>query len=1229
MCRQFLRWLVVSGAALLVGAGGPSSAKPAVDLLQTGSTLEGEFPPGSAAEAGREFSIEPEAKGLLVIQARSVDLDLSLQLFKVVSKRERTLVIAADEGGLFTDPQLTFTAEAGARYRLLVRANSGALGGRFSLQLGTGPITELKPEERQTQEAKYLEEVISRAEARQDSLRLAAALTRKGSFFIGNRTPDQGRALLERALAIYEKVSGPDAPPIITPLRYLTELELSAGAYPKSRALIQRLLRLVERHHGPSSLEIAEVFQLAASIEFATGAFPEALAFSNKELVIRRAQQGPNHPDTVEALSSVGGAQRGIGNLAEARTHLQEALALAEANPEFPPLRLTPVLNNLAVVLKDLGQFAQARPYYEKALAIREKNLAPDHLQVAISLNNLANLFRVLGMPQEARPLFERALKIRETKLPADHTLVAQSLNNLAGLLMNMGAFKESKALYERALKIRETKFGPDHPQVASIQHSLGDLNATQGDFEKAVPYYEKALSIRLAEVQKHPGTETPDLALTLTNLCRTRALLGKPDLGLPLCRQALEIAEKKMGSDSPFSAVVIDNMARSLIEQGEMASAKPLILRALDIRQRKLGPTHIAVAQSLRALALVEWGDREILRAADFALASDAIGRDQARIQLRSMAESEALAGSPYLDRSIAVFLSLVALHPDQPADILRRGFEAFSSGRSLVLEERSFRHAAGGPSAAPEIREKYLAFQRANQRLSNLAMRGPQEESAESYQKMVREAREQSGLAERELASLRPQLGQTIDGATISYPAILAALPPKSALVSFAVFRQNRPLGLPPSKKNAEGGPESAFLAFVITPGASAPRIVSLGPSGPIEAAITRWREEILAEASSKRPVAEALSRYRRAAGDLRKSIWDPLQPLLAGIEQVFLVPDAALATVSFPTLTRPDGRFLLESGPLIHILEHERDILQLNAAPPAGSGRLLALGGADFDDATLYSALTPRTDLETGKIAPAAALRAPAADCDWSHLKFEPLPGSTEEVAGIMEIWKERYKDAAGGTAVTALLGHAANETTLKAAAPGTEVLHLATHAFVLGPDCRETEPGRRGMGGLAVVGSPDGNPLLNDTDPMLHSGLALAGANHHKDALGEEDDGILTSAEAAMIDLEGVRWVVLSACDSGRGALRAGEGVLGLRRAFRVAGARTVIMSLWPVEDRAARDWMVALYRKGLDGRLRTAAAVREASRTVLTDRRRRGLSIHPFYWGAFIAAGDPR
>jgi len=184
----------------------------------------------------------------------------------------------------------------------------------------------------------------------------------------------------------------------------------------------------------------------------------------------------------------------------------------------------------------------------------------------------------------------------------------------------------------------------------------------------------------------------------------------------------------------------------------------------------------------------------------------------------------------------------------------------------------------------------------------------------------------------------------------------------------------------------------------------------------------------------------------------------------------------------------------------------------------------------------------------------------------------------------------------------------------------------VLHLATHGFFLGGSCPSILDSARGVGKVVMGGSEPAAEVTAE-NPLVLSGLALAGSNNRDAAGPNEEDGVLTAEEIAALDLSGAEWVVLSACDTGLGEIKAGEGVFGLRRAFQVAGVRTVIMSLWSVDDESARRWMRTLYEARLVKKLGTDEAVREASLAVLNDRRAKKLSTSPFYWGAFVAAGD--
>jgi CHAT domain-containing protein len=218
--------------------------------------------------------------------------------------------------------------------------------------------------------------------------------------------------------------------------------------------------------------------------------------------------------------------------------------------------------------------------------------------------------------------------------------------------------------------------------------------------------------------------------------------------------------------------------------------------------------------------------------------------------------------------------------------------------------------------------------------------------------------------------------------------------------------------------------------------------------------------------------------------------------------------------------------------------------------------------------------------------------------------SSLRFPPLPASMREVRDIGALWNR-----ADAGQVLERTGDSATEFEFARNAPGRRVLHIAAHAFSIGDGCEGSV-----LGGAAE-------------NPLLLSGIAFAGANRRQS--DPNHDGIVTAEEIAAMDLSGVEWAVLSACETGLGKVMAGEGVFGLRRAFQVAGARTVITSLWAVDDAATEQWMVELYRNRFAAHKNTSESVRAASLTILARRRAAGLSTHPFYWSGFIAVGDWR
>jgi CHAT domain-containing protein len=303
--------------------------------------------------------------------------------------------------------------------------------------------------------------------------------------------------------------------------------------------------------------------------------------------------------------------------------------------------------------------------------------------------------------------------------------------------------------------------------------------------------------------------------------------------------------------------------------------------------------------------------------------------------------------------------------------------------------------------------------------------------------------------------------------------------------------------------------------------------------------------------------------------AAAALYRRLFAPFESTLAAAKTVYLAPDGLLHLIPYSRLKLADGRSL-EQRQEVHVLETGRDLLRPDPDKPARG--LLALGGIDFG-AAATAAETPDSAYVVAAGSPdlpAAVTRAAA-----SFGGFGPLKASGEEATRLKE-WYRRYRK---DEPAEAWLGADAGEARLKALTLPPRVLHLATHGFYL--------PGE----------SPE---------PMLLSGVALAGAN--RALAGEGDDGILFALEAQGLNLDGSELVVLSACDTAKGSLDYSEGVYGLVRALRTAGARNVLVTLWPVNDGEARDFMVAFYRTWLSqaGRSDPGKALRQTRLAYVTN-----------------------
>jgi CHAT domain-containing protein/predicted negative regulator of RcsB-dependent stress response len=1049
-----------------------------------------------------------------------------------------------------------------------------------------------------------------------DALDLPRSLRNLGDVLVAAGEYQNAIPLFRRALAIRENARGKNDVSVAESLDDLAYVLLLIQRYEEARQTLDRALATQEPLLDASHQSIARTLERFGLLFHKQASYAAARPVLERALTIRESA-GPGNPDLPETLYLYGDQFWFEGNFPTARDFYVRAAGAAETTCGEGHPRLAVYLRNVAAALAVIGDLSGAITTGERGLRIAVAQLGADDPEVAMTLNGLGIRKKSLGNYAEARELYERALAIATRRFGRDHDLVATLVHNLAVLSAEIGDFAEAKRQEDRAVAIWERVFEPGHPFVATAVTTLADALSDQGRYVEARALYERALAIREQKLQ--PGHR--DLASTQMDVARTLFRLGEVRRAMDLSERALASLERRDIPDDLTLARAAVTRADLELASGDSVSARAHYERGLAIRERILGKSNPLVAEARSGLgaALARLGDNH--DAFEQALQAEAIGRTHLTLTLRYLSERQSLGYAAKRPKALDLALSLTA-----PADQEAGGrvFDALIRSRALVLDEMAARRRVSTDASRPDVAPLWAALASTRQRLANLVVRGPSEQRPQQYVAIVEEARHEKELAERALAGKSAAFNTELAQADVGLDKVRAALPPDSALVSFIRYDRTLANQTPPPDAGstrsigAVRSPRAvpSYLAFVMRR-EGPPSVIELDRADIVDGLVARWRDEVVSgpfRLDMSPRAAEAS--YRTAAMRLRRKVWDSIASQLTGIARVFVVPDGSLNVVALDALPVDRTKYVIDEGRIIHYLSAERDLVSAAAPFKAGRG-LLAVGGPAFGDSRLAARPSSRSATVTS-----SDFRGLRSSCGtFKTLDFDPLPASRLEADQVVRLW------AAEGEPAQVLSGRDATERLFKQRAPGSRVLHVATHGFFLG-DCPSALDGTRPAGGQASRGQ--GQRLAGvGENPLLLSGLALAGANRRAAAAPGEEDGILTAEEVAALNLEGVEWAVLSACDTGLGEIKAGEGVLGLRRAFQIAGARTVIMSLWSIDDEAAQAWMRALYKARFSRRFSTADAMHDAGLTVLRARRARGYSTHPFYWAGFVAAGDWR
>jgi CHAT domain-containing protein/tetratricopeptide (TPR) repeat protein len=1010
-------------------------------------------------------------------------------------------------------------------------------------------------------------------------------------------------AIWQKILLIVEGHFGPYHPNVALSLNNLAEPLRAQGKYAEAEPHFRRALEINEKSLGSDHVDVATSLINLAGLLRERGDYKAAIPLARRSLVIRVKALGPDHPDTASGLNALAAILDEQGNYEEALRLYRIALAIREKNLGSDHPDVATSLNNLAGALREQGKYGAAEPLSRRALAIREKRLGSDHPEVATSLNNLAGVLSGQGQYGAAELLHRRALSIREKTFGLDHPEVASSLDNLAGVLIDQGKYGAAQSLSRQALAITEKSLGQEHLGVAVRLNNLAGLLSLQGQYSAAEVFHRRALAIH----EKNLGSDHPDVATSLNNLAAVLRDQGQYTAAESLQRRVLIINEKTLGSDHPVLATSLNNLAGLLSLQGQYSAAELLHRRALAIRELNFGPDHSEVAISLNNLAGVLRDQEKYIEAESFqrrvlAIQIKELGQEHITVaaSLGNLAgllnlQGQYNIGIPTLRKSLALesswLIRELPLLPDQArsAQLRKLGYawettfgliSHYPPASQLALEARLNRQGL-----LPEIekRQTFLLNTPGVDRAMVAKLQGLTQELASISLSADRRAAlsEQRDKLQAELYRQIPDLQIQL----VTTAEVAKALPADGVLVEFQRFQPFD--GRKP--KNQRWG-EAHYIALVLKPDGSI-SAVPLGPASTIDAQAHKG----LSTSAQGQSDAEA------SWAQLSNQVLKPLLPQLSGSRQWFFSPDGELNRVPFAALPAPQETSKpLAQAVQLRLLTTGRELVRLQQPAPSGSAALV-VANPNYDRVSASGASAPPPD--------ASLVVVQRRSAQLGSSKWKPLPGSEREGQQVAHLLSSRL--ISGPTATTTELLRQ----------QGPRVLHIATHGFFV-PD--QTSPTTDPLG--EVQQKAPQLQALRAEDLQLRSGLVFAGANQPD--LDPKDDGYLTAAEAVNLNLKGTELVVLSACSTGQGEVRTGEGVYGLQRSLTVAGARSTLLSLWKVDDAATAAFMERYYRrlKAGEGRSDALATVQKEFRDGTAGD---GQWKEPYYWAAWQLVGDWR
>jgi CHAT domain-containing protein/tetratricopeptide (TPR) repeat protein len=961
------------------------------------------------------------------------------------------------------------------------------------------------------------------------------------------------------------------------------------GAFRPALRTARKIHALKEKKLGADNPETVRALDDVARFLASTGDFMGALKIHQQLLARAEKKFGKDSPETLSALEGLATQYWTAQRYDEADRLYQRVLALHKKKDGPESTLYVTYLTLYGGLLWGRGALSSAEQYYLEAKKIQDKISGADDMQSVGLLMSLGHIYWAQGQKTRAKKNFDQTIaitekfyreKMNDPSQAASMILAVASIYSMGGEPGWAKPLEEKgEKLYRDAIAKIEKDSGPNDWRLVAPLSALASLHMNRKQYDQAEKLYRRLMAIDEAQRKAQKG---PQSALASVGYSYQLAYLerrrGHPQAALPMFARVREVYQKTYGA---YMADTVDQQIADVMrEMGRYKDAEKLLERVVKSTRKTWGPRHPMLSYQLESLSLIDLAEGKTGPALDRMREALDIQEPNLALVLATGTESDHAAYFQRLAHQLSMVISLNARYAPKDARAAELAMTTVLRRKGRILDAAASTVAALRRQLSADDQKLLDELAAARAQLAKLILAGPKamdrpEEYTTEIGRLESEVKRLEDQVRRKSAAYRAT-SQPIELARVQ-----KAIPSDAALIEIVLYQP-----LDARKFGMDVKLEPRRYAAYLVGRTGAPRWIDLGQASVIDAAADRFLEA-LADPDSSDVDARGRALYDRCFKPVAAQVGQ------GKISKLLVAPDGLLNLVPMGAMVDETGKHLVRRFTFTY-LTSGRDLLRIGAGAKARSSPLI-IADPSFDDAPSDSA--------------ASGTRGRRSR-DFRSIKWQRLPGTAEEADALGKLISD----------VRILRGSKATESALKKAS-GPRILHIATHGFFLPAEAPPPQEIAAMAGGppMGVFAAQAAADEAGPENPLLRSGLALAGAN--KLSSGSED-GVLTALEAAGLDLWGTQLVVLSACETGVGKVTEGDGVHGLRRALVIAGAETLVMSLWQVDDKATRELMTGYYE-----RLRQGEGRSEALRQVQLKMLRSEQHSHPYYWASFVPTGN--